>query len=103
MTIQEILEAHHEWDVDIDYDGSQDAVTCPCGWRELLGLHAGAQHRAHVAEVLNKHMQERCYEAWSAGWHDSHYQHTAHNEHRGHAHPEVAYSNPYRKDATNGR
>lgn len=58
MSIIDILEAHHEWDVDLDHAGGQDSVTCPCGWRELLHLHAGAQHRTHVAQVLEQHERE---------------------------------------------
>jgi len=58
MSIIEVLRGHHEWDVDVDYSGGQDAVTCPCGWRELLGLNAGEQHRAHVAKMLEQRDME---------------------------------------------
>ncbi|PRA13314.1 hypothetical protein CQ010_01320 [Arthrobacter sp. MYb211] len=49
MTIQEILEAHQQ--VPGHYD-------CRCGW-EREAFTGYISHRAHVAEVLDKHMQER--------------------------------------------
>ena len=103
MTILELLEAH-AWDIEFNTQGlGVNTIVCRCGDR--YGLTES--YRAHLAEVLDKHMQEQCYEAWSAGWHDSHYQHTANNERRGRGHPEVAYSNPYRatqpKEAHDGR
>lgn len=49
MTIQEILEAHTQ--VPGHYD-------CQCGW-EREALTGYISHRAHVAEALDKHMQER--------------------------------------------
>lgn len=56
MTIQEILTAHTQ---------SFDWYPCKCGWKPTWdGRGAGEdQHRAHVAEVLDKHMQERINEA----------------------------------------
>ena len=91
MSILEILEAHTGRTFDKD-----GMYVCQCG--HYIGTNKGKaeRHRAHVAQVLEQHERERCYEAWSAGWHDSHYQHTANNERRGQGHPEVAYSNPYR-------
>lgn len=49
MTILEILEAHQQ--VPGHYD-------CQCGW-EREAITGYISHRAHVAEVLEKHMQER--------------------------------------------
>ena len=64
MTILEILEAHY-------YQGADFADTenrCSCGHRygDSIGafLHPREMHHAHVAEVLDKHMQEREAEAW---------------------------------------
>ncbi|MGP5689755.1 hypothetical protein [Glutamicibacter ardleyensis] len=53
MTIKEILEAHFkiEWN---DWGQRQ----CQCG-HEFAGKYSSKAHRAHVAEVLEKHMQER--------------------------------------------
>ena len=53
MTIQEILEAHlgSEW---IEWKHSQ----CQCG-HKFEGEYNSTTRRAHVAEVLEKHMQER--------------------------------------------
>lgn len=48
MTIQEILEAH----VQFLRDGR-----CLC--EDYGPIRTGLEHRAHVAEVLDKHMQER--------------------------------------------
>lgn len=55
MTIQEILEAHLS---AVAYEGP---ATCSCEeWESRqTGLNSTAQHRAHQAEVLDKHMQER--------------------------------------------
>lgn len=86
MSILEILSRHI---ADVCNHGD---IECRCGEQ----CDTPEDHRAHVAQVLEQHERERCYEAWSAGWHDSHYQHTAHNERRGQGHPEVVYSNPYR-------
>lgn len=74
MTIQEILEAHKgmRWsDPTIGADR-----LCLCG--HFIGAPEsrtnGADHRAHVAEVLDKHMQETLRGVWeraySAGWND---------------------------------
>ncbi|MFC9934600.1 hypothetical protein [Glutamicibacter sp. NPDC127525] len=55
MTIQEILEAH------LRVMGQRGTgVLCICGWHTVaLGKRSEDLHRAHVAEVLDKHMQER--------------------------------------------
>lgn len=55
MTIQEILEAH------LRVMGQRGTgVLCICGWHTVaLGKCSEDLHRAHVAEVLDKHMQER--------------------------------------------
>lgn len=57
MTIQEILEVHlgSEW---IEWKHSQ----CQCG-HKFEGEYNSTTRRAHVAEVLDKHMQEREAEA----------------------------------------
>lgn len=57
MTIQEILEAHKHYRAYVADDYSV-GVTCTCG-EEILrrGMISDASHRAHVAEVLDKHMQ----------------------------------------------
>lgn len=54
MTIQEILEAHTGRTFDSD-----GMYVCQCG--HYIGTNKGKadRHRTHVAEVLNKHMQER--------------------------------------------
>lgn len=54
MTIQEILEAHTGRTFDSD-----GMYVCQCG--HYIGTNKGKadRHRAHVAEVLDKHMQER--------------------------------------------
>lgn len=59
MTILEILEAH------LRVMGQRGtSVLCICGWHTVaLGKRSEDLHRAHVAEVLNKHMQEREAEA----------------------------------------
>lgn len=70
MNIQEILEAHLSWYFP---DGSSDETQCLCG--QVISVGAGAQKLnmgeqaafAHVAEVLDKHMQEREAEAWDEG------------------------------------
>lgn len=49
MTILEILEAHKV----LAFSGSDTVCACDRTWRP------DALHRAHLAEVLDKHMQER--------------------------------------------
>lgn len=49
MTIQEILEAHKV----LAFSGSDTVCACDRTWRP------DAEYRAHLAEVLEKHMQER--------------------------------------------
>ena len=51
MTIQEILEAHKP--------ASHGHVLCEC----RLEFTTDKNHRAHLADVLDKHMQERIDEA----------------------------------------
>ena len=58
MTIQEILEAHHK----IDWD-DWGYRRCRCGF-QFVPKYSATAHRAHVAEVLDKHMREREAEAW---------------------------------------
>lgn len=59
MTIQEILEAHKHYRAYVADDYSV-GVTCTCG-EEILrrGMLSDGSHRAHLDEVLEKHMQER--------------------------------------------
>lgn len=94
MTILEILEAHtvkRPW-------SEASRMRCKCG--EVVIAETEGQlyalHRAHVAEVLDKHMQEREAQAWD----------------RGHARAlagiiptgnEPEPRNPYRKEPRNGR
>ena len=65
MSIQEILEAHtvkRPW-------SEATRMRCKCG--EVVTAETEGQlyalHRAHVAEVLDKHMQEREAGAWDEG------------------------------------
>lgn len=59
MTILELLEAH------LRVMGQRGTgVLCICGWHTVaLGKRSEDLHRAHVAEVLEQHMQEREAEA----------------------------------------
>lgn len=52
MSIQEILEAHEQTPGHYD---------CKCGWER--SDNPGISHRAHLSDVLDKHMQEREAEA----------------------------------------
>src|SRR5699024_2146851 len=67
MTIQEILEAHD----DLYFNNQNNKFYCDCGLE--LGAKSknyyvmASAHRAHVAEVLEKYMQEREAEAWDEG------------------------------------
>lgn len=62
MSTQEILEAHLSWHFP---DGESDETRCRCG--HVIAVGNGAQKMdmaqgasiAHVAEVLEQHMQER--------------------------------------------
>lgn len=60
MSILDILEAH-----TLAYDWSP----CSCGVKWVWdGRGSGPeQHRAHVAQVLEQHEREQCYEAWREG------------------------------------
>lgn len=60
MTIQEILNEHKL------VPAYQGPATCTCEeWESRrTGLNSRDQHRAHLAEVLDKHMQEREAKAW---------------------------------------
>lgn len=93
MTIQEILEAHKV--------KKYNPFTCRCGWTlgEQTGAGLSAYHRAHVAEVLDKHMQEREAAAWEIGavkaWQRSTPEiNGVHYEWRSSGEP----TNPYRKE-----
>ena len=93
MTIQEILEAHLS---AVAYEGP---ATCSCEeWESRqTGLNYTAQHRAHVAEVLDKHMQEREAEAWEIG------QDSVALHHDIFEASLVYEANPYRMETPNGR
>lgn len=56
MTILEILEAHQ-----------QSFRTGRCSCEDRGPKRTWLEHRAHVAEVLEKYMQEREAEAWDEG------------------------------------
>lgn len=100
MTIQEILEAHQIGYVYADIHGLRKQGCTGCDFRiEGQASEIGNMHeiyRTHLAEVLDKHMQEREAKAWD----------------RGHARAlsaiiptgnEPEPRNPYRKEPTNGR
>lgn len=54
MTIQEILEDH------LLVKGVRGLETlCICGWHTAQRLRPEDLHRSHLAEVLDKHMQDR--------------------------------------------
>lgn len=91
MTIQEILEAHTGRTFDSD-----GMYVCQCG--HYIGTNKGKadRHRAHVAEVLDKHMQEREYRAWSNGFHKG-------RKTENGSHISTWPKNPYRTEAPNGR
>lgn len=57
MTVQGIIEAHFKIDWN-DWGQRQ----CQCG-HEFAGKYSSKAHRAHVAEVLEKHMRERAVQA----------------------------------------
>lgn len=97
MTIQGILEAHRTLSVSHLTPAHK---LCKCG--QLFNDRPS--HRAHVAEVLEKHMQEREAVAFKAGFDNAHNQHTAHQARRNQPYPTLVYVNPYAgKDSTNGR
>lgn len=59
MTIQEILEDH------LLVKGVRGLETlCICGWHTAQRLLPEDLHRSHLADVLDKHMQEREAKAW---------------------------------------
>ena len=94
MTIQEILGRHI---ADVCNHGD---IECRCGEQ----CDTPEAHRAHLAEVLDKHMQGRCHEAWALGavtaWDLSTPEVNGKNYHWRHDGEPV---NPYRKDTSNGR
>lgn len=106
MTIQEILTAHKS--NSVRYRAEDVVIRCACGtdWNGDTTPKAEISHRAHVAEVLEKHMQEREAGAWRKGV-DTALNHAIQNpdgitlrlEHLD-GRP---WANPYRKDTTNGR
>ncbi|MGP9488907.1 hypothetical protein CIK76_05040 [Glutamicibacter sp. BW80] len=63
MTIQEILEAHTLVTVgsidDINDKGGWRSECLGCEWVEPHSDERREHHRAHLAEVLEKHMQEQ--------------------------------------------
>lgn len=98
MTITELLEAHK-------YNGYEDVsgeywdweIGCKgCEWTSKNCGDANEEaHRAHVAQVLGQHMQEREARAWSAGFH------------KGRKTPDGSHistwpKNPYRKESSDG-
>lgn len=89
MTIQEILEAHtvkRPW-------SEASRMRCKCG--EVVTAETEGQlyalHRAHLAEVLDKHMQEREARAWGAGFHKG-------RKTENGSHISTWPKNPYRED-----
>lgn len=97
MTIQEILTAHRMLHVS---HLAHTVAMCKCGTLFENRL----AHRAHVAEVLDKHMQEREAVAFKAGFDNAHNQHTAHQARRNQPYPTLVYVTPYAgKESTNGR
>lgn len=92
MTIQEILNEHKL------VPAYQGPATCTCEeWESRrTGLNSRDQHRAHLAEVLDKHMQEREYRAWANGFHKG--RKTENGSHIG-----TWPKNPYRTENPNGR
>ncbi len=66
MTIQEILEAHERWEyTDVEGEFLNRTLKCEgCEWTaENVGDGNKEVHRAHVAEVLDKHMHEQALQA----------------------------------------
>lgn len=81
MTITELLAAHRTLDVA---HLAHSVAMCKCG---TLFENRPA-HRAHVAEVLEQHMQEREARAWDKA---------------AECAPEYLPPNPYRKESSDGR
>lgn len=95
MSILEILEAHTFGHSLLTIRGFCDG----CDWHSYTGPKVAIEaHRAHVAEVLNKHMQEREAEAWDAGYEAHREDEEQDDEPDG-----CWHVNPYRKDTPNGR
>lgn len=97
MTIQEILEAHQITKSPEQLYRSF-RIACECGetFKGVDTYDATVSHRVHLAEVLDKHMQEREYRAWSNGFHKG-------RKTENGSHIRTWPKNPYRKDTTNGR
>ena len=89
-TITELLEAHY--DAAWNYRGRRE---CACGY-EFTGGYSAPLHRAHVAEVLEQHMQECEERAWSAGFHKG-------RKTENGSHISTWPKNPYRKESSDGR
>lgn len=89
MSTQEILEAH-----------TQSIRNGRCSCEDRGTKRTVVEHRAHLADVLATHMQEREAKAWDEGQ-DSGFYNGRHCELEGY----VAFTNPYRptKEAHDGR
>lgn len=102
MTILEILEAHtvkRPW-------SEASRMKCKCG--EVVTAETEGQlyalHRAHVAEVLDKHMQEREAEAWDKGANEAWERSTVTvNADKYEWRVSGGPFNPYRKEPSDGR
>jgi len=95
MTILEILEVHDDYGFDPVGDSMRQVCMCGTDCGQATRNPDGV-HRAHLAEVLDKHMQEREYRAWSNGFHKG-------RKTENGSHISTWPKNPYRKDTTNGR
>lgn len=111
MTIQEILTAHQIGYVYADIHGLRKQGCTGCGFRiegqasEIGNMHE--IHRAHVAEVLEKHMQEaraQELEAAAAEYGEIYNQPQPNYYAPGHViRALINRANEIRKDTTNGR
>lgn len=65
MSILEILEDHRQHDAV----AKDTRFYCLCGWVSEMPRYGygPAEHRAHVAQVIEQHMQEAKAEAWEQG------------------------------------
>ena len=94
MSIQEILGRHKV----AAFTGADTACSCDRTWR------TNTEYRAHVAEVLDKHMQEALALAWEGGataaWDRSN---PSVNGTTYHWRVAGEPANPYRKETPNGR
>ena len=91
-TIIELLEAH------LRVDAYEGPATCSCEeWESRrTGMNSTAQHRSHIAELLEQHMQEREARSWSAGFHKG-------RKTENGSHISTWPKNPYRKESSDGR